>query len=82
MAVHDLKTLPNYFKAVETGKKNFEVRSTSDGTFKVGDRVHLHEFEANKQQYTGKMLSRRITYVLSEFEGLAPGYVCFGIEPI
>ncbi len=82
MAVHNLKTLPQLFKAQENGKKNFEIRNTSDRVFKVGDRVHLHEWDQSKQDYTGKILSRKITYVLSEFEGLATGFVCFGTEPI
>ena len=35
---HALKTLPGYFKAVESGKKNFEVR-IFDRPFKVGEVV-------------------------------------------
>jgi len=61
MKVHELKTLPEYFEAVFMGKKNFEIRE-NDRDFKVGDFVTLMEYDA-KTGYTGKKLSRRITYI-------------------
>ncbi|WP_331384989.1 DUF3850 domain-containing protein [Bacillus badius] len=41
---HELKIYPQYFKAVVSGKKSFEIRK-NDRDFKVGDTLLLHEFD-------------------------------------
>ena len=40
---HFLKTLPEYYMAVENGIKTFEVRFNDRG-YKVGDILHLQDF--------------------------------------
>ena len=42
---HELKCWPEYFSAHLTGRKNFEIRGTSDRKFRVGDILVLREFE-------------------------------------
>ena len=42
--VHALKIYPEYYEAVKSGKKPFEVRK-NDRDFKVGDILALNEFD-------------------------------------
>lgn len=41
---HALKCWPEYFAALSTGHKTFEIRDTSDRDFRVGDLLVLREF--------------------------------------
>ena len=59
---HELKILPEYFIAVKGGRKTFEIRK-NDRDFKVGDNLILKEIYPNSDNYTGREVSRRITYV-------------------
>lgn len=61
---HALKTWPEFYKEVESERKNFEIRR-NDRPFKVGDTLLLQEWDNKNEQYTGKELTRRITYILS-----------------
>lgn len=38
--IHELKILPEYFEAVTSGRKQFEIRK-NDRDFKVGDQLIL-----------------------------------------
>ncbi len=88
--VHELKTWPVYFDAVERGEKNFEVRRDDRG-FQKGDVVRLlrtredHRSDRVEYDYNGKpkyALERRITYVLTGGQfGIEPGYVVLGLGP-
>lgn len=60
---HALKTWPEYYKQVELGVKTFEIRR-KDRDFKVGDILFLQEYDPNLGEYTGKQLSRKVTYIL------------------
>ena len=82
---HELKTWPNFFKAIEEGSKNFEVRFDDRG-FAVGDTLILKEFDpaaAIGFRETGRKLGRRVTYILhlADFIEGARGWVAMGIEP-
>jgi ASC-1-like (ASCH) protein len=44
---HELKILPEYFEAVRSGEKRFELRK-NDRNFKVGDWVGLREFNGGE----------------------------------
>lgn len=68
---HALKTWPEFYKAVESGKKKFEVR-VNDRPFKTGDILLLQEYDNDVKQYTGKELQKRITYILN-------GNTAFGV---
>jgi hypothetical protein len=57
---HELKIKKEYFSAVATGKKTFEVR-INDRNFKEEDLVILREFEG--EEYTGRSILRKIGYV-------------------
>lgn len=74
MQTHDLKSWPEFFDPVFSGVKNFELRQ-NDRHFKIGDVLHLREWDDRKGAYTGREVDRRIVYMI---EGVGPG----GITPI
>jgi hypothetical protein len=83
MKIHRLKTVSRYFHEVKCGLKTFECR-LNDRNFQVGDELILEEYTAilNPEGcgYTGNICHRRISYILSDFVGLQPGYVILGLE--
>lgn len=62
MANHDLKILPEYFNAVNSGIKTFEIRK-NDRKFQIGDTLILREIFNNSKEYTGRMLRKEVTYI-------------------
>ena len=71
----DLKIEPKYFEAQEKGNKNFEIRKNDRG-YQLGDLLFLHEYENN--QYTGRLLVRKVTYITSYKQ--KEGYVVLGTK--
>ena len=61
--MHELETWPEYYKAIVSGKKNFEVRK-ADRFFEVGDLLILKEFDPDKNAFTGREIAKEITYIL------------------
>lgn len=59
---HKLKIQSEYFNAVCNGKKSFEIRK-NDRDFKVGDLLLLQEFLPETQEYTGRVVERKVTYI-------------------
>lgn len=95
MAVHVLKTLPDYWDAVDRGDKAFEVRRDDRG-FQRGDILVLRRL--HKDWVDGKIkeekrtvaqgraeyreLRRRVTYILTGGQlGIEAGYVVMALEP-
>lgn len=77
---HTLKTWPDYYKAVKSGNKPFEVRK-KDRPFKVGDKLLLQEWENNTEQYTGDEYEVLIIYILEGGAfGIQDGYVVMGLK--
>ena len=78
--LHSLKTLPKYFKAVQSGVKTFEVRK-DDRDFQVKDYINFEEWDG---EYKGNSFTRRITYILGRNEDekiyVPKGYVILGIS--
>jgi len=80
LTIHELKTWPEYWRAVCDRKKNFEVRKNDRG-FEVGDILKLMEYDPTTPNgYTGRVLNRRITYILDQPEFCKEGYVILSIE--
>ena len=77
MVTHSLKTLPEYYQAVRSGKKTFEIRENDRG-FAVGDSLMLREWDPSRAAYTGRRLTVTVTY-LTDFEQ-KPGFVVLGIR--
>jgi hypothetical protein len=87
--VHKLKTLPQYWDAVQRGDKNFEVRRDDRG-FQRGDVVELvrlrddahHKVELDWQGRE-RVIVRRIKWILTGGQfGIEPGYVVLQLEDI
>lgn len=89
--IHELKCLTSYFLRLKDGSKKFEIRE-NDRNFKIGDQLILKEFipkdywdpeEPKEDEYTGEILHREITYVLSgDVPGLLNGYAILGLSKI
>lgn len=68
--------MPEYFKAVRNGEKNFEIRIDEDN-IQVGDLLILNEWDGF---YTGNGVRRYVKYVLRDAPalGLMDGYCIVG----
>lgn len=75
---HELKVASEFFDAVESGQKPFEIRK-GDRPFKVGDTLWLREVDI-VLAYTGREARKRITFVLRGW-GMESGYVALGLSP-
>ncbi|EGO8793662.1 DUF3850 domain-containing protein [Enterococcus faecalis] len=73
--IHHLKILPEYFEAIVSGDKCFEIRKNDRG-YKVGDILRLNEYEDGK--YTGNFHVAEITYITDYAQ--QDGYVVLGIK--
>ncbi len=83
--VHELKTWIEYFQSIVSGEKSFELRK-NDRNFKTGHELLLREFNKDTNKYTGRILHRKITYVLkgndTETFGLKTGFCILGLEKV
>lgn len=80
--IHELKIFPEYFSAVISGEKTFEIR-WDDRNFLVDDYIALNEF-TKENGYTGRSALYRITYVAGRGHppvAMPDGYVILGIQP-
>lgn len=75
--IHQLKTIPPYFDDILAERKSFEVRRESDRRFVIGDDLILREWD--RSEYTGRIATVRVVYVLRDPE-LCPGFVVLGIR--
>jgi hypothetical protein len=76
---HELKCWPEYFGAVASGAKRFEIR-VNDRGFDVGHRVTLREWEPGTAAYTGRSATYRIGYITRWDQ--KPGRIVFSLEPV
>jgi hypothetical protein len=78
---HELKVWTEYYPAIESGAKPFEIR-IDDRPFSVGDDLLLREWDSVQEKYTNKETRRRITYILRDAQifGVMAGYAILGIE--
>lgn len=77
-ATHKIKIAPSYFAEVLTGRKTFEVRQ-NDRNYKNGDIVILQEYDTNRHTYTGREITKQITYILDSPEYCKDGFIIFSI---
>lgn len=61
--IHELKTWKEYFSLIRVNRKNFEVRKY-DRNFQEGDELLLKEWDNETNKYTGRILHRKIDYIL------------------
>lgn len=79
---HTLKAWPEYYQAVRSGAKPFEIRKEDGRRFEVGDTLNLREWEPMSATYTGDRFRVLVTYVLRGGPWLPAGYVCMGVRPV
>ncbi|EGO8028365.1 DUF3850 domain-containing protein [Enterococcus faecalis] len=73
--IHELKILPEYFEAVVSGDKRFEIRK-NDRNYQNGDILRLNEYQDG--QYTGDVHVAEITYITDYAQ--QDRYVVLGIK--
>jgi len=62
MTIIKKKIWPQYFEAVRSGKKKFELR-LNDFRIKEGDILLLEEWNPKTKKYTGLKIKKKVTYV-------------------
>ncbi|MBT7152998.1 MAG: DUF3850 domain-containing protein [Deltaproteobacteria bacterium] len=85
MIVHHLKILPEYYAAIVSNEKRFELRK-NDRSFQVGDFLLLLEFDIATQRPTERWIKAEVVYHLegervSDY-GLKKGYCCMSLNVI
>ena len=76
--IHELKILPEYFNAVISGEKTFEIRK-NDRPFHKGDLLALNEFDG--QHWTGNSCLVYVDYILNNPDYVKKDMVIMGIKP-
>lgn len=62
MSIIKKKILPEYFDAVASGKKKFELR-LNDFEVAEGDILVLEEWNPEIKEYTGRKIEKKVVYV-------------------
>lgn len=60
---HVVKSWTNLFQPIWDGKKLYDLRDATDRHYQVGDFLELREFDFTKGVYTGRTLTKTITYI-------------------
>ena len=76
--IHELKIYPDFFNAVVSGEKTFEIRE-KDRPFNKGDLLALNEYDG--QYYTGNSCLVFIDYILNDAEYCKKDMVVMAIKP-
>ena len=74
---HYIKILPEYYNAIDSGEKSFEVRY-NDRNYQVYDILHLREWYNGN--YTGREMVVEVTYLLDAPDYCKEGYVIMSIS--
>lgn len=74
---HQIKLEAEFFDDALSGRKSFELRK-NDRNYKEGDVLEMEEVKDGKK--TGRKCSKRIVYMMENFEGLEDGYCILGCE--
>lgn len=84
---HELKSWPQFFRAIMAGDKTHDLRRSDDRNFRVGDRILLREFDPQSEAYTGETALVDVTYITSAAnpcalsnEALHPNYCILSIR--
>lgn len=62
MKVIKKKVWPEYFEAIVSGKKKFELR-LNNFEINEGDTLLLEEWDPKTKEYTGRKIEKKATYV-------------------
>jgi hypothetical protein len=76
---HELKVWPEYYQAIASKMKQFEVRE-NDRDFKTGDTLILQEWDPDLEKFTGNRADATVDYVLyGGAFGINEGYCVMSI---
>jgi len=78
---HDLKCWPEFFRAMEAGRKPFEFRRDDRG-FEEGDVLVLREYDPATDRTSGRQLTATVDLIFRECPGLPAGYVIMSLKDI
>ena len=67
---HTLKTWPEFFRALWSGDKRFELRY-DDRNFAMGDVLVLEEYNPHSRERSGRWIRAYVSYMVR-----APGFDC------
>lgn len=82
--IHELKVLPEWYREITSGFKNFEIRR-NDRYFNPGDYIILTREPNTLEMIEFARIVRRITYVLHDYhfpDGIQKGYCVLGLEKV
>ena len=79
MITHHLKTVNPYFCDIWRDIKTFEIRKNDRG-FQVGDFLKLEEYDPITETKSGRSITVKVHYILTNDTYLQSGYVCMAIE--
>jgi len=66
------------FEKIQKGEQTFFIIK-SDKVSEVGDQIIFHE-QLDDQSYSGKEVSRQVTYIIADHKGLRPAYRTIGLK--
>lgn len=75
--IHQIKLEAEFFDDALSGRKSFELRK-NDRNYEEGDVLEMEEVKDGAK--TGRKCSKRIVYMMENFEGLENGYCILGCE--
>lgn len=72
MTTHELKCWPEFFEAILSGEKTFDVRKGEDRTYRIGDYLWLREYKPDGDAvgYTSRYVYKEICYIMHGTMGL------------
>lgn len=79
MKVHTIKEGEPSFGDVLAGKKQFSIQPNST-EYQVGDLLMICQYV--NDNFTGRDVEKRISYIMKSGEGLKDGYVLLGLEDV
>lgn len=77
---HVLKTWPDAFRALWSGDKRFEYRLNDRG-FAVGHDLELLEYDPHNNEFSGRSILARVTWIAEGKFGIPAGYCVMSIYP-
>lgn len=87
--IHAKKVLPEFFDALRSGAKRFDLRreDPDEPSYAVGDYLALNEYDPGRHatqddQFTGRCMLFEITYVLRDTEWLQPDCAALSLRPL
>ena len=65
MQIHELKTWSKFYREIANGyRKRYELRQDDGRDFKVGDFLHLREYDPKTKEYSGKSCMVEVLHII------------------